>query len=148
MAGDDLFAWIDGLYTKKALEGTPPMFMIHRFVASDRRLANPARILQKDLRQEPDLLYRTWQGLLPTGKSAPRFGYVAAKKPAAAELVITKIMQTMGENRRTAEQMYELYVLAGHETELYRFFGIDPKTKTGPAGKLKEKPKPKGGLLG
>jgi len=142
MATPDLFQWLDALYTKAALEGTPPVFMMHRFLASDRDLASAARYIQLEIR-DPEIAFRTWQGLLPEGRGAPRLSYVAAKKPPEAEALTVRMIQVLGERRRVVEQMQELMAAAGHERDLYFYFGVEPPERTTPAPVLAVK----GGLL-
>lgn len=107
-----------------------------------------AHTLQLDLkRAERMMVFRVWQGLLPKGSGAPRFTYVAAKKPPAAESLTVRMMQVLGESRPVVEEMQVVIALAGKEEELYIYYGIEP-----PVGEDK-KPTPdplvvkKGGLL-
>lgn len=123
---DDLFAWMDALYSKTRLDGTPPMYMIHRFLASDQACASAARYLQLQVR-DADLLFRVWQGLLPKGKAAPRFSYSAPKKAPAAEELVLRIMAVEHERRAVAEQILELLHLAGKLDEAYQYYGVEKK---------------------
>lgn len=143
---DGLFTWIDALYTKATLEGTPNIFMIHRFLASDKDLAIAAGILQHDCKRAgPHITFRVWQGLLPKGRGAPRFSYVAAKKPIAAEALTIRMMKVLAESRMVVEDMQGIVALAGRSTELYNHFGIDPPEKEpAPVTPVRVK---KGGLL-
>ena len=146
MAGVNLFTWLDALYNKKQPEGTPPIFMMHRFLAADRDLAPFARVLQVDLRQEPLMVFRTWQGLLPKGQGAPRFSYVAAKKPAAAEDLTIRMIHVLGERRAVVEEMQEVIDQAGHLHALYIYFGIEPPADVDQED-AEEGPPVTGGLL-
>ena len=140
----DLFTWIDALYNKTQPEGTPPMYMIHRFLASDQTLSPVARELQIDIR-EPDILFGVWQALLPKGGGAPRFSYVAAKKPKAAEALTTKMMRVLNERREVVEDKQEILRLVGKEYEMYVHFGIEPPTEPAETTRATKK---RGGLLG
>jgi hypothetical protein len=124
----DLFTWLDALWTKATPEGTPPIFMLHRFLASDRRFATAAMYLQADQRRSPDVVFHTWKGLLPKHRGAPRLAYVAPKKPPAAEALTVRMMQVLGESRVVVEEMQALVALAGKETVLYEYFGVEPPT--------------------
>ena len=126
----DLFTWIDALWSKKTPQGTPPLFMMHRFLASDQDLAIAARYLQQDLRQEPHIMFRTWQGLLPKGRGAPRLSYVVPKKPPTAEELTLKMMRVLGERRSVAEGMQQIVELAGRTRELYLYYGVEPPSAT------------------
>ncbi len=128
----DLFTWIDALWNKKQPHGTPPIFMMHRFLASDRELAQAARCLQVDHRREPAVAFRTWQGLLPKGRGAPRLAYVAPKKGKAAEVLTARMMKVLGERRVVVEEMQELVVQAGRELDLFLHFGVEPPEKETP----------------
>lgn len=119
---DDLFRWLDALYTKAQPEGTPPTWMMHRFLASERDYAEAARVFGKEIR-EPDLVFRAWQGLLPKGGGAPRLGYVAPKKPPAEEDLVRRMMQVLGVRRGVCERMVELVRLGGRLPELYLHYG-------------------------
>lgn len=122
MAGSDLFAWLDAIWTKKKLEGTPPTFMLHRFLASKRELAEAARVLQREVR-EPDLVYATWQGLTGRGPGAPRLRYVAPKKGPKAEELVVRMCDVLGERREIVEEMIEM---VGDATPLYKEYGVEP----------------------
>ena len=118
-----------------------------RFLASDKGLAQAAKVLQIDLRREPDLVFGTWQALLPKGPGAPRLAYAAPKKPAAAEALTIRMVKVLGERRNVVEEMQALIELAGRTEELYIHFGIDlPDEDIGdlPGGPGSHK---KGGLL-
>ena len=142
---NDLFTWIDALWNKRQLEGTPPIFMIHRFLASDRDMAMAARTIQLDHTREPHIAFRTWQGLLPKGKGSPRLSYVAMKKGPAAEALVERMMHVLAERRTVVEDMVSLLILAGKERELYLHFGAEPPGDVVPVKKNKAK---SGGLLG
>lgn len=120
----DLFGWIGALFSKKKHNGTPPTFMIHRFLASDRELANACRVLQRDVR-EPDLVFSVWQGLLPELDRTPRFAYVAPKKPPAEEALVARMKTVLAESRQHVEEMISVVTLTGRVHELYAEFGID-----------------------
>lgn len=121
---DDLFQWLDALYTKEPRDGTPPMYVMHRFMASDRDYVEACRELGRDLR-EPDLIFHTWRGLLPVGKGAPRFSYVAPKKPPAEEALVQRLMRVEGERRSVCEQMVEVFRLAERLDEAYHYYGVE-----------------------
>ena len=155
MAATDLFTWIDALWNKEKPEGTPPFYIIHRFLAADKNLAQAARYLQSDLRQEPQLMLGTWQALLPKGKGAPRLSYVAPKKPKAAEALTLRMMTVLGESRVVVEDMQALIEhadkMAAHGSlrkELYLYYGCPPPEEETPSTKPTEPTKAAGGLLG
>lgn len=143
----DLFVWLGALYTKEKPEGTPPIFLMHRFMASDRTLAIAARCLQTDLkRAEPAITFAVWQALLPRGR-APRFAYIAPKKLPAAEALTKRMEQVLGERRVVVEEMQSIITQAGRESELYIHFGIEPPGTRKQTAPKKTKARP-GGLLG
>ncbi len=154
MAKTDLFTWLDAVWSKKRPGGIPPVFMLHRFLASDQTLAGAARILQQEVRRLPDLTFGIWQALVPKATRAPRLAYVAAKKPKAAEELTTRMMSVLGESRRVVEDMEKIINLEGRLLELYTYFGVEcpkelkPKGAT-PLKRGKKKPPPStnGGLL-
>ena len=139
--------WLDALWTKRRPEGTPPTFMMHRFLASNRDYALFARYLQLDLRREPDLIFGTWQALLPKERGAPRLSYVVAKKRPEAEALTTRMQQVLGESRVVAEEMQALVVLTGREQELYIFFGVEPPATPVEEAVEEVAEEPTGGLL-
>jgi len=125
---DDLFTWIDACWNKGKPEGTPPTFMMHRFMASDPDMAQVARELQVEVR-EPQLIFPIWKGYLPKGRGAPtnpRLQYVAAKKGPAAEELVTRMQKVLSERREVIERMISLVALAGKENDLYWEYGIKP----------------------
>lgn len=121
--GTDLFTWLDGLWTKQTPEGVPPVYMMHRFLASDPQFATVARELQQHVR-EPGIVFRTWQALLPRGSGAPRLSYIAAKKGAAAEELVTRMVAVLAERRSVVESMLRIAETAGRAAALYREFGV------------------------
>lgn len=129
MALTNLFTWIDALWDKSRPEGTPPIYMMHRFLASDKDLAIAARYLQQDIRRLPDIVFRIWQGMLPKGKAAPRFSYVAPKKPPEEDALVKRMMSVLGERRAVVEEMLSLAECAGSVMELYKHFGVEPPAK-------------------
>src|SRR6266545_1554996 len=88
--GTALFGFLDALWTKRVPEGTPPMFMLHRFLAADRELAEACRVVGREVR-DPVLAFRTWQGLLPVARGAPRLAYVAAKRPPGMAALAARV---------------------------------------------------------
>jgi hypothetical protein len=128
MAKDDLFTWLDALWNKTQPEGIAPIRMMHRFLASDRNLADAARWLQLQVRQ-PDLVFRTWQGLLPQGRGAPRLSYPAPKKPPQEEVLVARMRTVLGERRQVVEGMIAIVQAAGEEEALYAQFGVEPPTR-------------------
>jgi len=144
---EGLFSWIDALYTKRQPEGAPPMFLMHRFLASDRDLAIAARYLQIDLkRTDARIVFRVWQGLLPKAQAAPRLSYVAPKKLVAAERLTIRMGQVLGERRVVVEEIQALIALTGRSEELYFHFGIEPPTTKKETAKPRATPR-RGGLL-
>ena len=124
MIAPSLFQWLDALFTKEKLEGTPPTYIMHRFLASDQDYVEAARVLGRDVR-EPDLVFRTWQGLLPKGRGAPRLHYAAPKKPPAEEALVSRMMVVLGESRWRCEDMVSVIRLTGRLPELYPYFGVE-----------------------
>ncbi len=141
MPADDLFTWLDAIWNKQHPEGTFPQFVAHRFLASNRDLANAARILSKDLR-DPAMVFATWQGLLPEDRGAPRLTYPAAKKRAAAEQLTLRMMVTLGLRRQVAEEMQVLLADTGRLDELYAEMGV-PSPNAETDDESDEKPKRK-----
>lgn len=133
---DDLFSWLDALWSKKQPTGAFPAFVAHRFLASDRALAEAARVLWRDVR-EPALIFRTWQALLPVGRGARRLSYPAPKKGPAAEALTVRMMAVLAERRAVAEDMQHIVAAAGRMRDLYHEFGIEAPDDA-PTSKLKE----------
>jgi hypothetical protein len=125
MASDDLFVWLDALWNKGKPEGTFPTYYAHRFLASNRDLANAARILGKDV-HEPAMVFATWQGLLPEDRGAPRLTYPAPKKRPEAEQLTLRMMAVLGVRRQVAEEMQALLADAGRLVALYAEMGVAP----------------------
>lgn len=119
----DVFGWLDAIFTKATPRGTPPTFMMHRFLASDRIYASVARELQ--LLRFPEMIFSCWQTLLPKESGAPRLGYVAPKKAPAEELLVSRMREVLAESRQTVEGMVAVAKLAGAEAELYAEFGVE-----------------------
>lgn len=120
----DLFSWLDAIWTKQLHDGTPPTFMMHRFLASEKDLAIVARYLQVEVR-DPALIFGTWQGMMPKGRGAPRLQYVVAKRPKAEEELVTRMKEVLAESRESCEAMIGIIKLAGRLSELYAEFGIE-----------------------
>lgn len=142
MPADDLFTWLDALWNKQHPEGTFPVFIAHRFLASNRDLANAARILSKDVR-DPAMVFATWQGLLPEDRGAPRLTYPAAKKRPAAEQLTLRMMATLGMRRQVAEEMQALLAETGRLEELYVEMGVVSPNAETDADDSDEKPRRK-----
>lgn len=121
----DLFGWLDALFTKARPDGTPPMYVMHRFLAADPDYADVARWLQLEVR-EPLLVFATWQALLPREPRAPRLSYVAPKKAPEEEALVSRMKEVLRESRSTVEGMIAMVQLAGREPDLYREFGVTP----------------------
>lgn len=121
----NLFGWLDCIWTKETLKGTPPTYMMHRFLASDRDYAPFAKALAHDVR-DPHLVLGCWQALLPKDSGAPRLSYVAAKKAPAEEALVQRMRTTLCESRRACEEMIDIVRLSGRLTDLYWEFGIEP----------------------
>lgn len=122
---DDLFRWLDALWNKSQPRGTFPVYVAHRFLASEQDLAQAARTLRAEVR-EPDLIFRTWQGLLPEAPGAPRLSYPAAKKLPKAEELTLRIMAVEGESRVVVEEEQLLVEQMGKLLELYEEYGVEP----------------------
>ncbi len=154
VAKTDLFTWLDAVWSKKRPEGIPPVFMLHRFLASDQMLAEAARTLQQDLRRLPTLTFGIWQALVPKATRAPRLAYVAAKKPKTAEELTMRMMSVLGENRQVVEGMQTIIELEGCLRELYTYFGVEcpkelkSKEDTPSRQRKKKLPPTDDGLLG
>lgn len=155
MAADDLFVWLDALWTKARPEGTFPQFVAHRFLASHRDLADAARVLWRDVR-EPALVFLTWQGLLPRGAGAPKLTYPAPKKAPEAEALTLRMMTVLHVRRAVVEEMQAVIERTGRFRELYTEFGIappvveaEPEEETPrPRRGKKKPPPPAAGILG
>ena len=119
----DLFGWINALFTKERPEGTPPTFMMHRFLASDKAYAPFCRELQQRVK-DPLLVFGIWQAVLPKDSKAPRLSYVVPKKGPAEEALVERMKSVLSESRITCERMLAIIQLAGREKELYAEFGI------------------------
>lgn len=120
----DLFGWLNAIFTKARPDGTPPTFMMHRFLAAERDYAQVARYLQVEVR-DPALVFGTWQAMLPKDRQAPRLGYVAPKKQPAEEELITRMKSVLSESRLTCERMLEIVRASGNLPELYAEFGVE-----------------------
>lgn len=124
----DLFDWLNAIFTKKRPDGTPPTYVMHRFLASDKDFAGVARALQVEVR-DPHLVFGCWQALLPKDRGAPRLTYVVPKKAPEEEELVTKMRVVLSESRRTCEQILGIIQLAGREVDLYEELGVDPPRK-------------------
>lgn len=122
--GRGLFNYMDALFTKEPIEGKPPTYMMHRFLASEKMYAPVARLLQRDVR-EPELVFGVWVALLPKDRSAPRLMYVAPKKPPAEEELVTRMVAVLHESRVNVEAMLSLLEAAGKLADTYREFGVE-----------------------
>lgn len=142
MPADDLFVWLDALWNKNKPEGTFPVFVAHRFIASNRDYANAARVLSKDVR-DPAMVFATWQALLPEGRGAPRFTYPAAKKRPAAEQLTLRTMAVYGVRRQVAEEMQAVLEAAGRLEELYVEMGVTSPNAESDTDESDEQPKRK-----
>lgn len=123
MTDTGLFHWLNALWTKEVLHGTPPIYIMHRFLVSKQSLAPACRVLQNDIR-DPKMAFRTWQGLLGRGEEAPRLYYSAAKKPPQVEVLVARMCRVLHERRDVVEKMVVIVQAAGREDDLYREFGV------------------------
>lgn len=121
----DLFQALDGLWTKRKPSRRPPIYIMHRFLASDPDLAVAARHLQRDIRDD-EMKYRVWQGLLPKGRGAPRLSYTAPKKGPEAEELVQVMMAKRAERREVVEETIKLMELMGLDRDLYYYYGVEP----------------------
>lgn len=122
----DLFVWLDALWNKSQPQGTPPIRMMHRFLASDKDYAPWCREFQQHVKEAP-LVFRIWQGMLGTARgmpSNPRLSYVGVKKPPAEEELITRMKAVLAERREVVEQMVAIVQQTGRINELYSHFGV------------------------
>ena len=127
MASNDLFdEWLPALWTKARLEGKAPIFIMHRFLASEPDLAVVSKELQHDFK-EPAIMFRVWQGLLPRARSAPRLSYVAPKRTPDAELLVQKIMEVEHVRRDVAEAALEVLTMDDKVVAAQQYYGIDPR---------------------
>lgn len=140
MPAHDLFTWLDALWNKQQLEGTFPVYVAHRFLASDRNLALFARALGRQV-AEPALVFRTWQGLLPSGGGAPRLKYPAPKKPPQAEALVLRMMVVRCQGRAVVEELYGVAETMGLLAALYREYGVEPPDAPKDASPRNRKPK-------
>jgi len=139
---DDLFGvWLPALWTKKRPAGTPPLFIMHRFLSSDPVYAQAARELNRIRRADPKIMFRVWQGLLPVDIGAPRLYYPAAKKPPEAEELTKRMMAVLSENRAYAEEMQAIVAALGKERDLYLEFGVEPPDEPKPEKQTRRKKK-------
>lgn len=127
MASDDLFGtWIPAIWTKARPEGKPPMFMIRRFLSSERDLAEAARVLMTEL-ADPETEFRVWQGLLPRARSAPRLSYPAPTRSAKETALVGRIMAVEAMSRRAAEEAVDMLTKLGTISDAYAWFGVEEK---------------------
>lgn len=127
-ASTDLFGWLGACWTKERPDGTPPTFMMHRFLASEQDLAPVCRTLQVEVR-DPHLVFGCWQAMLPEDRGAPRLQYVWPKKGADEEELISRMKKALSESRLTCERMLSIIRLAGKEKALFAEFGLTPPKK-------------------
>lgn len=157
----DLFVWINSLWNKDRPEGSPPVFVMQRFLVSDRNLAQAARVLQRDV-PDAKMMAHTWRGILPEAAAAPRMGYAAPKKGPQAEELTQRMMSVRKIRRDQAEAEQAMIDSMGLLLDLYLEYGVEPpgdlvrgkssqakvrKAKKSKA-KKKEAPRPATGLLG
>lgn len=125
MPSDDLFGtWLSAVWTKARPEGRPPTFVMHRFLASDRDLAEAARVLQRDA-PDPRVCLRIWQGLLPRGRGVPRgLRYAAPKRPPAVEALVARVMEVEDLRRELAEEAVETLAHLGRLADAHAWYGV------------------------
>lgn len=115
---------LNALFRKKEIHGDPPMFVVHRFLASDRDFAPFVRDISRDVRDD-QLAFAIWQAALPKTRTAPFLPYAAAKKLPAAGDLAARIMERKQMSRTEAEEALGILELAGHIPEVRRFFGLE-----------------------
>jgi hypothetical protein len=129
----DVFGWLDALWNKQHPPGTPPVYMMHRFLASDVEFAQVARELALTIR-EAELVFGVWQALLPQAAKAPRLAYAAAKKPPAAEALVARLQVVLCAGRAEAEAAVAMVRSAGQLAALYAECGLVPPEVTEGSG--------------
>jgi hypothetical protein len=154
---EDLFVYLDSLWNKERPEGSPPIFVMHRFLASDRMFAPYARVLQRDI-SDSKMSAHTWRGMLPMSRKAPRLAYGAPKKKPAAEALVARMMEVRKVRREQAEAELDMVESVGRLLDLYVEHGVEPpaglltgggkKKATKPKAKKQPTQEPASGLLG
>lgn len=119
----NLFQAIDCLYTKKEIPEPPSDFMLHRFLASDPRLAPIAQDLNIKSRDR-HRVWKIWKDALPKKKKAPFFKYPAPKKKASDEL-LERYCFVHKVNLSTAESEISIIELLGKLDELKQELGVE-----------------------
>lgn len=120
----DLFRHLDSLWTKEAVEDTPPIYVMHRFLASERLFAPVARELQQKVR-DARITAQVWRGILPRGRAAPRLAYAAPKKVRLEDnALVEAIVSHEHVRREVAEDMVELIGLQDGLATARAFYGL------------------------
>lgn len=122
-----MFDEIAKLYQKTTVEcelPPAPMFIVHRFFASDADYCQVWRYYARFIRDE-HMCMQFWRAILPTLRKAPFLKYAAPKKLKAPEELLQRYMEVMGYNRMQAEEAMEIIELAGEETNLANYLGVE-----------------------
>jgi hypothetical protein len=138
----EIFPVIEAMFTGQTLaeDAKPPMYVIHRFLASDPRYAVLAMELQKDVR-DPAMMFRVWQLAVGRQSGAPRgLSYVGPRKQAEAEELVRRLMQHFNCSRTQAEDMMATLAARDRVEAACRDFGIETKASKAAAPKDMRKP--------
>jgi hypothetical protein len=115
-----IFKIIGQLYSKEGLnyDELPSDFVLHRFLASSRVLAQVAKEFQLHIRDRK-LMYGCWDAFIQKGK-APYFNYVLPKREEDSPLV-KRIKQVEG---LKDEELALLFKIADLE-DLHNYYGVE-----------------------
>lgn len=121
----DIFYALDAMFGGKDLSQYPSPWILQRFLASDPDFARAASEIQNEIRG-PEETFKVWQALVrPMGlRKAPRLYYVGPKKGKAPPPLVEGLMNRMHVSRQVAEQMVELLIMQGKESEAAAELGV------------------------
>lgn len=129
MAGHkvDLFEFIGRAFNKQPIgpDVKPPVFMMHRFLASDQMFAPYAAQVSRYF-SDPWLAYGWWVTALPRQGNAPRFRYPTAKSTAkgATDPLVEALQLRYHMNRDAAMEAASIINLAGLQEDAAAHLGV------------------------
>lgn len=115
---------IGALYKHEKLERPPSMFVVHRFLASDRDLAPVAKVFNLNIRDDA-MAWQTWRAVLPRQPKAPYLKYPAPGKAGKPSELVARAMEVFGWNRHTAQENINIIELAGQLDDFANRLGIE-----------------------
>lgn len=122
-----MFDDLNALYRHEPIElnrPAPPVFVLHRFLASDPDYSQVWRYYARLIRDN-HMCLQFWRAILPKQGKAPFLKYVAPKKLESPEALIRRYMEVFGLNRLEAEEAVEIIEMAGEKENLANYLGVE-----------------------